>query len=249
MPPLFGGLNMKYYKMIQDNEIIGAISSNNFIYYQPVTDCFLQCDEEKGEYITYKGKRYRSAWMSPIKMQLNYTEVTLLEIPEEEYHIYEQAIKNNETIVIVEEDEIEEIIDEPDISVEFVKESKLKEMSYQCRTTIEAGFDLELRGETKHFSLDTQDQLNLMSLSMLAQTQETIPYHADGEICEFYTAAEINDIVAEANAFKMYQTTYFNALKAYINSLDDAAAIIAIKYGDEIPEEFKTDVLKALEGE
>jgi len=34
---------------------------------------------------------------------------------------------------------------------------KLKEMSATCRRVIEAGFDLELRGETHHFSLDTQD--------------------------------------------------------------------------------------------
>ena len=35
-------------------------------------------------------------------------------------------------------------------------------MSAICRETIENGFDLELRGEEHHFSLDTQDQLNLM---------------------------------------------------------------------------------------
>jgi hypothetical protein len=41
-------------------------------------------------------------------------------------------------------------------------------MSYICRTTIESGIDLEMRGEIKHFSLTTQDQLNLMSLSAMA---------------------------------------------------------------------------------
>jgi hypothetical protein len=60
-------------------------------------------------------------------------------------------------------------------------------MSRTCRQTIEAGFDLVLRGETRHFSLTTQDQLNLMSLGTLVQTQDLIPYHADGEECEFYT--------------------------------------------------------------
>jgi len=77
-----------------------------------------------------------------------------------------------------------------------MKESKINEMSRICRQTIEAGFDLELRGETRHFSLSTQDQLNLISLSTMAQTQSIIPYHADGEECEFYTADEINIIIA-----------------------------------------------------
>jgi hypothetical protein len=120
-------------------------------------------------------------------------------------------------------------------------------MSYACRTTIEAGFDLELRGETKHFSLDTQDQLNLISLSAMAQTQSLIPYHADGEECTFYTSEEINEIVETATAFKIYHTTYYNALKTYINALGTIEEIAAITYGVEIPDEYKSDVLKVLE--
>jgi len=120
-------------------------------------------------------------------------------------------------------------------------------MSATCRNTIEHGFDLELRGEVHHFSLDTQDQLNLISLSAMAQTQQLIPYHADGEACIFYTNEEMNEIVETATAFKIYHTTYYNALKAYINSLETIEAIATIYYGIEIPEEFKSDVLRALE--
>ena len=120
-------------------------------------------------------------------------------------------------------------------------------MSYLCRKVIEAGFDLELRGEIHHFSLSTQDQLNLISLSGMAQTQELIPYHADGEACVFYTAAEINSIVTAATQFKIYHTTYYNALKTYINALDTIEDIAAITYGVTIPEEYKSDVLKTLE--
>jgi hypothetical protein len=54
---------MKYFKMIADNTIVGAISSNNFIRYQALNDIFLTCDETKGEYISYQGKLYRSPWM------------------------------------------------------------------------------------------------------------------------------------------------------------------------------------------
>jgi len=120
-------------------------------------------------------------------------------------------------------------------------------MSMTCRHIIEAGFDIELSDrEVHHFSLDTQDQLNLITLSALAETQELIPYHADGEICKFYSAAEIKTIVAGATQFKMYHTTYYNALKAYINSLETIEEIAAVTYGMELPEEFQSDVLKAI---
>ena len=81
----------------------------------------------------------------------------------------------------------------------------------------------------------------------MAQIQSLIPYHADGEECTFYTSEEINEIVETATAFKIYHTTYYNALKHYINALETIEEISAIEYGTPIPEEYKSDVLKALE--
>jgi hypothetical protein len=86
-----------------------------------------------------------------------------------------------------------------------------------------------------------------MSLGVMAQTETLIPYHADGEECDFYTVEEINEIIDTANAFKIYHTTYYNALKGYINSLETIEDIAAVTYGMEIPEEYQTNVLKALE--
>lgn len=239
---------MKYYKMIDNNTIVGAISSNDFIRYQAFNDCFLFCDETKGEYVAYNGALYRSTWMRPITMLQDYIEVTIVEITEEEYQILRAAIDNNETIVIDgEDDEPIEEEEEPSIELEFVRTSKINEMSMACRRTIEAGFDLALRGEAHHFSLTTQDQLNLISLSAMTQKQNLIPYHADGEECIFYTSDEINLIVETAANLKMYQTTYFNSLKNYINALDTIQAIAAIEYGIPIPDEYKSDALKMLE--
>lgn len=243
---------MKYYKIIVDNQIIGVATSNNFIAYQPITGCFLLADEETGEYIEYKNQIYRSTWMQPIQKNIPFIPAFVMEITEEEYHTFDDLIQKNEVIYheLKEEQpqEIEQFIPREDtISIDFIRTSKLNEMSYTCRTTIENGFDLILRGETHHFSLDTQDQLNLMSLSAMAQTEELIPYHADGEECIFYTADEINQIVAAANQFKIYHTTYYNALKSYINSLETIEEISQITYGVSIPDEYKTDVLKELE--
>ena len=246
---------MKYYKIIQNNNFIGVICSTNFIQYQKRNHFYMISDESHGEFVECNGKLYRSGWMPPVPNEATqpYEQAVIVEITEEEYNTYQQAIENNEEIVINTEDDVipaPEIIDiDPveETSIEFIRTSKLTEMSYTCRTTIEAGFDLELRGEIHHFSLDTQDQLNLISLSAMAQTQSLIPYHADGEECIFYTSEEINEIVETATAFKIYHTTYYNALKTYINALETIEEIAAIEYGTPIPEEYKSDVLKALE--
>ena len=41
-----------------------------------------------------------------------------------------------------------------------------------------------------------------------------------------------------------YQTTYFNSLKVYINNMTDKNDIIDLQYGDEIPLEYQSNVLK-----
>ena len=243
---------MKYYKLISGQTFVGIANSSNFLAQNPISKWLLAADEITGQYVSCNNQLYRDYWMCALSedSQIPFTNVNIIEINKEEYDIYSEAIQKNEEIIVPDttytdvNTVIEEEVESP--SIEFVRSSKLNEMSYACRTTIEAGFDLELRGETHHFSLDTQDQLNLISLSAMAQTQSLIPYHADGEACIFYTNEEIEQIVETATAFKIYHTTYYNALKGYINALDSIENISAIEYGIEIPEEYQSDVLKAI---
>lgn len=247
---------MKYFKLINDNTIIGAVTSYNFIKYYPTADCYLKADELVGEYISYKGKLYRSEWMQPFVLEETYQLVSVVAISEEEYNIYLEAFAANEPVIEIEpqpvieiqEEEVEEFNNEIEtISITFLKQSKINEMSRACNQIIEAGFDIELYGETHHFSLTTQDQLNLISLQgMLGQGMLQVPYHADGEICRFYSADEMDAIISAATAFKIYHTTYYNALKNYINSLNTIEDIAAITYGVELPVEYQSDVLKTL---
>lgn len=243
---------MKYYKIIQDKNCVGIANSNNFILYQPEIHSFTAANETTGDLVEYKNKFYRGLWMKPMAadITIKYTIADIIEITREEYIAFEEAFKENE--IIEEETEVEPEYIEPYIEpekegVDFIRQSKINEMSYQCRKAIENGIDIELRGEIKHFSLDTQDQLNLITLSEMAKTQTLIPYHADGEECTFYTNEEINEIVETATSFKIYHTTYYNALKTYINALDTIEEIAAITYGVEIPDEYKSDVLRVIE--
>lgn len=241
---------MNYYKIIINAEIIGVATSNNCFRFQEKHSMLERINAEQAEYIECSNHLFHAQWMQPIKTNIySYEIAEIISIGEQEYNILVPAVETA-PIPVTDDGADPVIIDVTDpideITLEYVRAAKINQMSRTCNQTIEAGFDLELREEIHHFSLDTQDQLNLISLSAMAQTQELIPYHADGEACIFYTAAEINSIIAAATKFKIYHTTYYNALKGYINSLETIEDIAAITYGTPIPEEYQTDVLKAL---
>lgn len=134
--------------------------------------------------------------------------------------------------------------------LEDVKAKKIADMSEACRNAIIAGFDALLSdGNSHHFSLTIEDQLNINSLfGLLASGMTQVPYHADGEVCEYFSAEDFGIIVQTATAHKTYHESYFNSLKSYINSKRTAATVEAIFYGMEIPAQYQSDVLKALQG-
>lgn len=242
---------MSYYKIIQNSQIIGVSTSNFCFRFEPQHSMLKRAALEMAEYIECSKTLYHAFWMQSIKTNIYpYQNADILEIDQAEYDILAPATENAPVPIENEEEEI--VIPEPvnpvdEITLEYVRAAKISEMSRICNRTIENGFDLEIEGEVHHFSLTVQDQLNLITLSsMAAQGATQIPYHADGELCKFYSAAEINMIVNQATIWKTYHTTYYNALKAYINSLETIEEIGAITYGTELPEEYQTDVLKEL---
>lgn len=240
---------MKYYK-IEVNNTLDVITSNNFFIDNG--NQLLASNEIVGQYVEYNGMLYRDYWMAPIlNDKYQFSMIDIQQITQEEYFAFKQAQHSNEAInQVIEEEVVEEPVVEPTIPdefIEYIRSGKLKEMSTACSRAIEEGFDCEIRGDVKHFSLSTHDQLNLMNLNLMAQTQDLIPYHADGEECTFYTPAEIKEIISTATNFKNYQLAYNNALKVYINTLDNIEDIAAITYGTPIPDEYKSDVLRVLE--
>ena len=175
-----------------------------------------------------------------------YEQAQVIKIDKNEYNILSESIDKNEEIII--EQPIEESVKEetiPDITIDFIKSSKIAEMSSICGRTIEAGVDVNLsNGEIKHFSYTTQDQLNLITLSAMIESGETaLPYHADGELCRFYSVEDINSIIDIATKHKTYHITYFNSLKAYINSLNSIEDISNIFYGVTIPINYQSEIL------
>ncbi len=249
---------MTYYKVIKDNTIIDANTA--FYKWQKKHNKIIECEPSEANFIGSSDGSciwYANGLILCTECNYNFETVTMVEITEEEYEVLKEQLAADETIEVEEEEtqtEVEETTEDEaedsieTITLEYVQKVKLNTLSNACNSIIENGVDVELSdGETHHFSLTTQDQLNLITLSsMVAAGQTSIPYHADGELCKFYSPEDITTITTTATAFVTYHTSYYNSLKAYVLALTDIVSVGAVEYGMEIPEEYQSEVLSAL---
>lgn len=129
-----------------------------------------------------------------------------------------------------------------------LQERKLTMASAACAEAIYAGIDVELSGGTQHFSLTANDQTNIDSMFAAVTLGATeYPYHADGEACCMYSAA---DIIALYVAYKTHvttQTTYHNALKQWINRETDNDTLESITYGSTLPDDLAASMQSILQ--
>lgn len=132
-------------------------------------------------------------------------------------------------------------------TLEELKAVKKREISQACETTIYSGVDVTLTdGSTEHFGLTEHDQLNLFGKQVqLAAGTTELEYHADGQPCRYYSAADMQTIIAAAVQHVSYHTTYCNAVNMWIAGCESTEEVQAIYYGADVPEEYQSDVLKA----
>ena len=186
--------------------------------------------------------------MQPLpSISYNYEMAQVIEISKEVYDSFQAAIENNEEIMPPEQIDITPIEEPIDtITIEYARKLKINELSHTCTTVIESGVNI---GD-KHYSLAMTDQLNLLAAeNAISMGADTAIYHADGEDYRYFTAEEIYAIITAATNWRIYNTTYYKAAQSYINSLSDVELILNFTYGDSIPDEFKSDILKELEQE
>lgn len=238
---------MKYFKIKQNDQFIGVVSSNDFRVLQIRHHFLRRSNEQKGQFVEYEDKLYRDTWMSPAPANISRYEIAeISEISQQLYNSYKQAIidgTEDEIIEVQPQVNNPVIVEEIDNSgnIADAKRVKIAALKKACHDAIEDGFDVGVG----HYSLTDYDQRNIALLSsLIAQGYENVPYHMDNGPVEYYSASKFN-IVAEAAARHIiYHTTYYNALKAYVNSLEDEQAILNVQYGDEIPYEYQTAVLR-----
>ena len=78
----------------------------------------------------------------------------------------------------------------------------------------------------------------------LASGAEQLEYHADGQACCYYSAAEMQLIIETAMAYVSYNTTYCNALYMWIDGCKTIEEVRSITWGSDVPVEYQSDVLQ-----
>ena len=134
-------------------------------------------------------------------------------------------------------------------SLELVQAEKLAQLSAACNAAIVAGCGVELPdGSAGHISLTAEDQINLTNAhAAVAAGAQAYPYHLDGGLCALYPAGAIQAIAQAATAHKLYHTTYYNHLAAWVRRYESAEEVSAITYGAALPEDLAEHMAAILE--
>lgn len=129
--------------------------------------------------------------------------------------------------------------------LEELKTAKKAEISAACESTIYKGVDVDLNGEWEHFSLSTNDQLNLFGKqAQIAAGETQFEYHQDGHPCKYYSLENMLKIIQAAMTHVSYHTTYCNALNMWIAGANTKDEVNDIFYGADVPEEYQSEVLQ-----
>ena len=141
------------------------------------------------------------------------------------------------------------IEEEPDDRpLDEIRADKLAELSASCNAAITAGMDVETTQGTEHFSLQETDQINLTTaLSAVQSGAAGYPYHADGQLCRLFTAAEIQAIAEASVKHKLYHTTLCNHLLTWARRAETREELSGITYAaDGMPEDLAANMAAVL---
>ena len=141
------------------------------------------------------------------------------------------------------------IEEEPDDRpLDEIRTDKLAELSSSCNDAITAGMDVETTQGTEHFSLQETDQINLTTaLSAVQSGAAGYPYHADGQLCRLFTAAEIQAIAAASVKHKLYHTTLCNHLLTWVRRAATKEELSGITYAaDGMPDDLAANMAAVL---
>lgn len=134
----------------------------------------------------------------------------------------------------------EDLID----SIDNIKAYKLNELSEICEQTILDGIDVETSQGIEHFSLTIYDQLEIKTLYDAIQNGATqVQYHADDEMCRWFTAEEIINIYNLSMLHIAYNKTYFNHLKIWVLRTGTVEDVNLITWRTPLPEDLDVSLI------
>jgi hypothetical protein len=206
---------MKFFKIIKDKEFIGVGTTRDMRRFQKKHNVLLVCDENEAQYIQYGEDLYHAPWMEAVDGNPMIADV--IRIEEDEYNCLVSAIESNEEIKFADESvaEFEPIVDEvEELTIDYIRSAKIAELKHECNKAITEGFDMELSdGETRHFTLSLDDQINLLT--------------------QAYFDEDMQPVVVKMNNFKIDHMSRLKELEEYVNSLTDIEEITKVSYRKE----------------
>lgn len=134
------------------------------------------------------------------------------------------------------------------MTLEDRRAARLRELSAACNAAITAGCDVALSTGAGHIALTAEDQINLSTATAaVEQGAEGYPYHLDGQLCAIFPAEDIQAMAMAATVHKLYQTTYYNHLAAWVRRCETAEELEAVTYGAALPEDLAANMAAVLE--
>jgi hypothetical protein len=224
-----------------DNFIIFASEAQmHYIYYIFDEDKYIN-----SYVITTKESNKNNYILARKGIGMNYEEVSLSEIFNENgypiYKVIEKDVFDDNNFFIVDVEKILEFTTEEDYvyidnkKLQKTKEQKIEILSNICEANIINGIDYN----NKHFSYGLTDQNNLYNAVQLSlATGLAAPFHADNETCKLYSQEDIVAIYIAQQTNLTHNSTYYNQLKLYIESLIDVEEVNAVYYGQELTGEY-----------
>ncbi len=206
---------MKFFKIIKDKEFIGVGTTRDMRRFQKKHNVLLVCDENEAQYIQCGEVLYHAPWMEAVDGNSMIADV--IRIEEDEYNCLVSAIETNEEIKFADESvvEFEPVVDEVEkLTIDYIRSAKIAKLKRECNKAITEGFDMELSdGETRHFTLSFDDQINLLT--------------------QAYFDEDMKSVVVKMNNFKIDHMDRLKELEEYVNSLTDIEKITSVSYRKE----------------
>lgn len=206
---------MKFFKIIKDKEFIGVGTTRDMRRFQKKHNVLLVCDENDAQYIQCNEVLYHAPWMEAVDGNSLIADV--IRIEEDEYNCLVSAIESNEEIKFADESvvEFDPVVDEFDeLTIDYIRYAKVAELKRECNKVISEGFDMELSdGETRHFTLSLDDQINLLT--------------------QAYFDEDMQPVVVKMNNFKIEHMSRLKELEEYVNSLTGIKEITEVSYRKE----------------
>lgn len=125
-------------------------------------------------------------------------------------------------------------------NLEYFKTAKIAQLSQACNDAINNGMSVQLsEGVSEDFTYKLEDQSNISEMTnAVVFGADGYLYHANGADCRMYTSPEIVTMYSTLSGFKTHHQTYFNQLRAYVNSLTTIEDVNAVTYGQELTGEY-----------